>query len=561
MEALPCLFFAPFSFSRHNFRYESGGELNLANFTEEELKPLKDEIDSVSHVRGMKSISKDISVWLSLREDPNQAKEIKMSAVKKAFDVFFHRMMDMPRKHIYQKHNELGESRWLPFYVEKFEYIRADRYDPEHLTFHLVCIDSEQRCKSAFSAYHPHIYGKTVDQAFEKCGYRLENPILRGDYEFEMERYESVVDKIGKQFWCTGTATNAGVDSYETGDNDRSWSWYRSAKEYQMEKDGVQSQVVVDVIQETDSNKEKRRSEADSDEFWRYRKIELNHDDEIEGEEEDESSSIISYPVHPYVTIFDLRKQTRLSTHVMNLTEYVYNSKIRDSLILPDDHRTVIDSLLHNENQEFEDVVKNKSGGIIILSQGPPGTGKTLTSEIYAEVLEKPLYTVQCSQLGLTVQDLEKNLVNVLKRGKRWKAVTLLDEADVYVHQRGSDLHQNAIVGVFLRVLEYHTGILFMTTNRGDLVDDAVLSRCTIRIPYDIPSKENQELIWRALLNSNNLDPDQVPIKDIVERHNDLSGRDIKNLLKLILLVHRDPKEITSERISQMRIYKPTTKI
>jgi len=44
--------------------------------------------------------------------------------------------------------------------------------------------------------------------------------------------------------------------------------------------------------------------------------------------------------------------------------------------------------------------------------------------------------------------------------------VLLLDEADVFLYQRGSnDVMRNALVSIFLRQLEYYQGILFLTTN------------------------------------------------------------------------------------------------
>ncbi len=149
--------------------------------------------------------------------------------------------------------------------------------------------------------------------------------------------------------------------------------------------------------------------------------------------------------------------------------------------------------------------------------------------------------------------------MKVLARGQRWGAVMLLDEADVYVHQRGSDLQQNAIVGVFLRVLEYSQGVLFLTTNRGDLVDDAILSRCTARIPFKIPSAEDQERIWRALIETNGADVTEEELQDILMEHDSLSGRDIKNLLKLALMVAKDNKRrIDVDLIREMKMFKPT---
>ena len=92
-------------------------------------------------------------------------------------------------------------------------------------------------------------------------------------------------------------------------------------------------------------------------------------------------------------------------------------------------------------------------------------TSKTLTAEVLAEYKERPLYSIQCSQLGIDPETIEKNLAVVLQRANRWNAILLLDEADVYITKRGSSLQHNAIVGVFLRILEYAQCILIMTTN------------------------------------------------------------------------------------------------
>jgi hypothetical protein len=44
----------------------------------------------------------------------------------------------------------------------------------------------------------------------------------------------------------------------------------------------------------------------------------------------------------------------------------------------------------------------------------------------------------------------------------------LLDESDVFLEEREkTGLQRNALVSVFLRVLEYYEGILILTSNRG----------------------------------------------------------------------------------------------
>src|SRR4029077_12394612 len=166
------------------------------------------------------------------------------------------------------------------------------------------------------------------------------------------------------------------------------------------------------------------------------------------GDEDDEPLPPPDVPLFPVVPVFDLRRHMRLRVHISNLTEYVYDTSLSNKLVLPQDQRSLVDMLVSHKGG-FSDVIKGKGGGAIILCAGIPGTGKTLTSEVYAEAEQRPLYSVQCSQLGTKPDDLETELLKVFVRAQRWNAILLLDEADVYVSKRGSDLMQNAIVGVF----------------------------------------------------------------------------------------------------------------
>ena len=133
----------------------------------------------------------------------------------------------------------------------------------------------------------------------------------------------------------------------------------------------------------------------------------------------------------------------------------------------------------------------------------------------------------------------------------------LLDEADVYVHKRGNDMKQNAIVGVFLRVLEYQDSVLFLTTNRADDVDDAVLSRCVARVPYKAPNPSEQAKIWRVLADQSGSKLASPVLKQIVEENPGITGRDVKNLLKLANLISRG-EAITAKGIAFARKFQPT---
>ena len=81
-------------------------------------------------------------------------------------------------------------------------------------------------------------------------------------------------------------------------------------------------------------------------------------------------------------------------------------------------------------------------------------------------------------ELGTSPQDLEAQLTRILAVANMWKAVILLDEADVFMETRTTqDVNRNAMVSIFLRLLERNQSIMFLTTNRADNIDSAFKSR------------------------------------------------------------------------------------
>src|SRR5690606_16988524 len=73
----------------------------------------------------------------------------------------------------------------------------------------------------------------------------------------------------------------------------------------------------------------------------------------------------------------------------------------------------------------------------------------------------------------------------------------------------------------------------FMTTNRTDDIDDAIISRCIAIIKYEMPSPEDRVRLWQTLSKQFQVElPDEM-IVDLTRHLSDTSGRDIKELLKL----------------------------
>ncbi|KAF2248117.1 P-loop containing nucleoside triphosphate hydrolase protein, partial [Trematosphaeria pertusa] len=179
--------------------------------------------------------------------------------------------------------------------------------------------------------------------------------------------------------------------------------------------------------------------------------------------------------------------------------------------------------------------------GLIFLLHGKPGLGKTFTAEAVAEETHRPLYYVTTGELGTSVPEMESQLQTVFKLGWRWGAVVLLDEADVIMAKRSiNDLSRSAIVAVFLRLIEYYRGLLFLTTNRVDDFDPAFYNRIHAMIEYPQLSQDARTRIWKSLLvekkkNVVHLDiswkEDESRIYKILGEL-ETNGRDIRNLIR-----------------------------
>jgi AAA+ superfamily predicted ATPase len=206
---------------------------------------------------------------------------------------------------------------------------------------------------------------------------------------------------------------------------------------------------------------------------------------------------------------------------------------LKNKLILPPEQTDLIDILTAEMDLLMDDIVEGKSGGTTVLCVGPAGVGKTLTAEVYSEIIKRPLYRVHSGQLGLNVTEMEQALKNTLTRAQRWGAVMLIDEADVYIKRRDDNIAANAVVGVFLRVLEYFNGLLFLTTNRVGDIDEAIISRCIAIIRYHQPTFNDRCKIWAVMVEQFGLDVNSELINTLSKTFPKASGRDIKGLTKL----------------------------
>lgn len=319
---------------------------------------------------------------------------------------------------------------------------------------------------------------------------------LKQEYLEQLTRFKEVVDgQFGNQFKATGRAVR--MESYSYSDRNLEIAGHK---------------LIHDL---PDSECDAYGAEVESPLF-----------------EDDQFGLLPEIPVQRY---FDLSLQDFIWIHANNVEPYKYDKELPKKMVLPEDHRDLLDILTTDISAFTSNIVEGKSAGNIIMCVGSPGLGKTLTAEVYAEVIERPLYSIHAGALGTNADDIEKNLRTILTRAKRWNCVLLLDEADVFVMQRGASLTQNAIVAEFLRTLEYFDGLMFMTSNRGSDIDEAIIPRCAAIIHYDVPEKSDAQKIWKIMGENFGVNiPDEL-VRSLVNTYPELPPRDIKMLLRLTL--------------------------
>lgn len=255
----------------------------------------------------------------------------------------------------------------------------------------------------------------------------------------------------------------------------------------------------------------------------------------------------------PFVRVFSLKHKDYIYVDITSIKEHEYHQDGRDKIVLPKKMLTALDSIFNAKQENvFGDLFHGRHGGIVVMANGPSGVGKTLTAEVFAEYQERPLYAIEMSEIGTSVESVEENLQKIFARAKKWNAVLLFDEADIFLSERqASDLERSAIVGIFLRLLDYYEGIFFLTTNRGEGIDKAFKSRVTLYLNYPELSDATRKTIWQNMLKAAGIDVKETVSWDDVASKN-LNGRQIRNQVRLLKLMHPEGGITTADVIDSL---------
>lgn len=211
-----------------------------------------------------------------------------------------------------------------------------------------------------------------------------------------------------------------------------------------------------------------------------------------------------------FAYVFQERKFAQLA--VKNLRPSPKTDLALNALKIPDRVKQVIQSSVsgHFLQRQAEkiisqdlgsfDLIQGKSKGLFFLLHGVPGVGKTATAEAIAQANGKPLFKLTTGDLGVMPEHLETSLREVFRLASLWGCILLLDEVDTVFAQRSrgdAATSKNLRVSVFLRLLDYYDGVLFLTTNRAGVLDEAFKSRIHFSLYYPHLTREQTIDIWK----------------------------------------------------------------
>lgn len=403
-----------------------------------------------------------------------------------------------------------------PMKISTIKYHEADRDNPAKIEiiyyWYNMCdghVFSYQPSQMKKIAYSQELHGKNLQQWLADQGWLPSTPELVAEQKAVEDRAAEIVRTLNyKQIRLDSSAIIA--RGYA------GWGRPEEAKDTVENLDDGNGRAVVDLLQ---SNKK----------AWEAGQL-----DNFKHPEKANGLLTCSIP------IFHLKHLKHVNVPVQIIKEYRWVENIKEKLVLPPGTQVLLDTLTADPEMAVDDIVTDKQSSSAVLLMGVPGVGKTLSAEVYAEENKQPLYKVSSGHLGTTPEAVKKNLQAVCIRANRWKCSILLDECDVFVRARGFDINQNAIVIAFLEALEYTSNLIWMTTNRGLEIDDAIISRCIAIVRYNVPTLEERRKLWPILTEqffprlAKQADWKQLS-QQLAERYDRVSGRDIKMVLILAL--------------------------
>jgi SpoVK/Ycf46/Vps4 family AAA+-type ATPase len=171
--------------------------------------------------------------------------------------------------------------------------------------------------------------------------------------------------------------------------------------------------------------------------------------------------------------------------------------------------RTIVGFVRHRD-RVLDDwgfgALDGRRGGLVALFSGESGTGKTMAAQVIANDLGLEAYRVDLAGVvSKYIGETEKNLDRIFRVAEHANAVLVFDEADALFGKRSAvsdarDRYANLEVAYLLQRVETYPGVVILTTNLRQDVDQAFMRRIDVAIDFAVPGPAERARLWRRNL-------------------------------------------------------------
>lgn len=208
-----------------------------------------------------------------------------------------------------------------------------------------------------------------------------------------------------------------------------------------------------------------------------------------------------------------------------------------DPLVLESDVKMEIVSVLKqfsNGNKIFEEwglsEVLEYGRAMSLLFFGVPGTGKTFAANCIAKSLGMELLIISSAEIETSEPGGANRAIQSAFQQAGKNAVLFFDECDSLITRRQDvGMIIGSQINSLLTEIEKFEGVVILSTNRIDSLDEALERRISLIVEFPEPDVEARRNIWRGML------PEKMPLaKDVnVEKLAafEITGGYIKNII------------------------------